>query len=345
MQSLTSRLQLIEHPSKVRLENLIRDLELWPYVIVMVHDFNTQCTYVGKRQKEILGYARVCWDNEFISFITHPDDIFRINEKMSGYLMEVNNPLYDKEGPHVMKLLGRMRCVTGQYKTLEFSGVILQYSDQGNFQLGLGVYQDVSSRKNGNESIKKESIQLTRKIEDHLIEIKRLYFEIFPHTQSDRVHINTAGVPRISIVNMEQLAAKVKYEIEIHKILFKQAAGSQSRADMGKINLGDLPLATKAVQCIEQHLANPGFTIEGFADKMNMSRGHLYRKILNIFNVPPADLLKRMRMDKAAFLLQTSNEPITRVAFAVGFSDSSYFSKCFRSHYGATPFEFRKTTK
>jgi AraC-like DNA-binding protein len=343
MQSLTPLLQLIDHSNSASIENLVHNMELWPDMIVMVHNFNTQFTDASKQVKNVLGYDITCWDNDFLSAVTHPDDIFGINEKMSGYLMEVNNPSYDKAWPHVIKLSGRMRCVTGAYKMVEFSGVILQYNSKGGFQLGLGVYQDVSARKSERESLKKASIQLTRKIEDHLTEIKRLYAEMFPYEQSDHVQINTTGVPRIHIVNLEQLAAKVKYEIEIHKILSKQTPGSQLLAGIGKFSLDDLPFTTKALQCIEQQLGDPEFTIDKFAHEMNMSRGHLYRKILHAFNVSPAELIKRMRLERAAFLLQTSHESITSVAFSVGFTDSSYFSKCFRSIYGTTPLEFRKS--
>lgn len=345
MQSLTSRLQLIEHPAKTGIEYLVDDMGLWPDVIVMVHDFATQCTYVSKQQKEVLGHGRACWNNEFLSDITHPDDIFTINEKMSAYLIESSNPLYEKEGPHVLKILGRMRSATGQYKLLEFSGVILQYDNQGGFRLGLGVYQDVSLRKNGSEYLKREILQLTRRVEDHLLEIKRLYFEMFPCRHDNFIQIENAQVPKINIVRPEQLAIKVKYGVEIEKILSKPASGSQGLPDMGKISVEDLPVATRVIQFIEQHLSNPAFTIEEFARIMNISRGHLYRKILDIFGISPAELLKQMRLYKAAFLLQTSNESVTSVAFAVGFADSSYFAKCFRSHYGTTPFEFRKAIR
>lgn len=342
MQSLTTLLQLIDHDHRAEIEALVSDLESWPDMVLMVHLFDKQCTYTSHQGKRVLGHQATTWDVDFLSSITHEDDIFSVNEKMYGYMLEASKPFYDKNGPHIMKILGRLRHASGQYIPIEFSGVVLRYGSSGAFQLGLGVYQDVSSRA-ANESLKRKSEKFTRTIEDHLLHIKNLYSQMHPHTgASDRPELNSPGVSKIHIVGPEQLAIKVKHSIEIQNILAEHAPGNLSLTNIAEMGADDLAFATQVVQCIERQLGDPEFTTERFASMLNMSRGNLYKKVTRTFNMPPNDLIKRMRLDKAALLLRTTDKSVTNIAFDVGFTDSSYFSKCFCAMHGITPLEFRK---
>lgn len=344
MQSLTSLLQLIDHDHRAQIEALVSDMESWPDMILMVHQFDKQYTYASRQGKRVLGHQATTWNVDFLSAITHEDDIFSVNEKMYGYVIEASKPFYDKEGPHIMKILGRLRHASGHYVPIEFSGVVLRYDSAGAFQLGLGVYQDVSSRT-VNETLKRKSEKFTRTIEDHLLRIKSLYTQMHPHTGNDAGEwpvLNNPGVSKIHIVGPEQLAIKVKHSIELQNILAEHAPGNLSLTNIADIGVDNLAFANQVVQCIERRLGDPEFTTERFARELNMSRGNLYKKVTRTFNMPPNDLIKRMRLDKAALLLRVTDKSITHIAFDVGFTDSSYFSKCFCAMHGITPLEYRK---
>ena len=58
----------------------------------------------------------------------------------------------------------------------------------------------------------------------------------------------------------------------------------------------------------------------------------------------PVEYLLRLRIGKACELLRTSDAPITEIAFAVGFQDSSYFSRQFRKATGVAPRTYRKSS-
>ena len=54
------------------------------------------------------------------------------------------------------------------------------------------------------------------------------------------------------------------------------------------------------------------------------------------------DLVKEVRLAKAAKSIETTDDSITEIAYSVGFRDSGYFGKCFRKKYGGmTPKEYR----
>ncbi|MGO4375817.1 helix-turn-helix domain-containing protein, partial [Paenibacillus sp. MCAF20] len=54
-----------------------------------------------------------------------------------------------------------------------------------------------------------------------------------------------------------------------------------------------------------------------------------------------SDYLSRLKMEKAAHLLRSSNEKIYEIAAKIGYLKTSYFIKVFKDRYGITPQEFR----
>ena len=49
-----------------------------------------------------------------------------------------------------------------------------------------------------------------------------------------------------------------------------------------------------------------------------------------------------MRIQHAEHLIRNSTQNFSQIAYAVGFSDPKYFSKCFKKETGLTPSEYRK---
>ena len=51
----------------------------------------------------------------------------------------------------------------------------------------------------------------------------------------------------------------------------------------------------------------------------------------------PVELIRSLRMRRAASLLKEGQFSVSEVMYMVGFSDSGYFSKCFQKAFGVTP--------
>jgi signal transduction histidine kinase/DNA-binding response OmpR family regulator len=90
---------------------------------------------------------------------------------------------------------------------------------------------------------------------------------------------------------------------------------------------------------IRQQLDNPKFGIEQLAQAMKISRVQLFKKVKSLTGLPPADLLRTIRLEKAMHLLKTGTGNVSEVAYQVGFDNPNYFSKAFRKHFGMTPSE------
>ena len=75
---------------------------------------------------------------------------------------------------------------------------------------------------------------------------------------------------------------------------------------------------------------------------MGLSRVQLYRKVKALTGLSPVELLRKARLQRGLVLLQTTDKTISEVAYEVGFTAPSYFTKCFRDEYGIVPGESRK---
>jgi transcriptional regulator GlxA family with amidase domain len=61
----------------------------------------------------------------------------------------------------------------------------------------------------------------------------------------------------------------------------------------------------------------------------------------HLLGISPADFLREARMKRAVQLLRTTDKTVSEVAFAVGFNDPKYFSRCFRQSIGQSPSDMK----
>ncbi len=95
-------------------------------------------------------------------------------------------------------------------------------------------------------------------------------------------------------------------------------------------------------QFMEQHISDNNLSIDDIADVTNMSRSSLNRKMHELFNLSTKDFVQAARIKHACNLLRTTDMAAKEVAYACGFSDPRYFSKCFKASTGKTPTEYRE---
>lgn len=94
------------------------------------------------------------------------------------------------------------------------------------------------------------------------------------------------------------------------------------------------------VSYLDQHYDEP-LTLDDLASIACLSRRSLTRAFRTAFGDSPIDYLIRLRLDRAAGLLESTDLPVLDVAQRVGFADSNYFARAFRKHYGTSPTAYR----
>ena len=99
---------------------------------------------------------------------------------------------------------------------------------------------------------------------------------------------------------------------------------------------------TRFKEVIEARLEDSDVSVEDLAADMNLSRVQLYRKVKAVSGSSPVELLRTSRLNRAYQLLLTTEKSVSEVAYAVGFTAPSYFTKCFKEEYGMVPGDVRK---
>ena len=99
---------------------------------------------------------------------------------------------------------------------------------------------------------------------------------------------------------------------------------------------------TRFKEVVEARLDDSDVSVEDLAADMNLSRVQLYRKVKSITGSSPVELLRNTRLKKAYQLLLTTDKSVSEVAYTVGFTAPSYFTKCFKNEYGMVPGEVKK---
>lgn len=95
-------------------------------------------------------------------------------------------------------------------------------------------------------------------------------------------------------------------------------------------------------ECLEKRYQDPDLSVEDIGRDMCLSRVQLYRRVKAICGKTPVELIREKRLAHARALLTDGSLTVSEVAYRVGFSAPSYFTKCYRDFYGMSPSENKK---
>lgn len=97
------------------------------------------------------------------------------------------------------------------------------------------------------------------------------------------------------------------------------------------------PFIAQLKSIIERRMGDSDLGVEDLASDMNLSRVQLYRKVKSITGSSPVELLRTARLRRGYQLLLTTDKSVSEIAYEVGFTAPSYFTKCFKEEYGQLP--------
>ena len=104
----------------------------------------------------------------------------------------------------------------------------------------------------------------------------------------------------------------------------------------------DSKFLTQLQKAINDNISNPDINMNDIARLLYMSRANFYNKIKGLMDMTPNEYLRMTRLKKASQLLAEGNLQINEICYMVGFSSTSYFSKCFYKQYGVLPKNYKK---
>ena len=101
----------------------------------------------------------------------------------------------------------------------------------------------------------------------------------------------------------------------------------------------------QAVIKVEENLSDDTFDFDQFAVDMATSKSTLHRKLKSLTGLSPGEFIRSIRLKHAVQMLTNNMGNISEIAFAVGFNDPKYFSRCFKIEFGLTPREYQESKK
>lgn len=150
-----------------------------------------------------------------------------------------------------------------------------------------------------------------------------------------RYHLNKVTMQRERVINtlwnipVEELPAEPEQRAEVAESGVEKPETSEPTVDSRFL--------ARFKEVVEARMSDSEVSVEDLAADMNLSRVQLYRKVKAITDSSPVELLRTARLKRAYQLLATTDKNISEVAYEVGFTAPSYFTKCFKDEFGISP--------
>ena len=121
------------------------------------------------------------------------------------------------------------------------------------------------------------------------------------------------------------------------KRLFQDSKEAEQEIAESHLEDRDKQFLKQLHSIIQKNLSDSEFGVEDIGKQIGLSRVQLYRKVKAMTGSSVVDLLRKARLAKAKRLLESRSMSVSEVAYDVGFSAPSYFTKCFKDEFGMLP--------
>jgi len=112
--------------------------------------------------------------------------------------------------------------------------------------------------------------------------------------------------------------------------------------DANSLKLSDDKFIKRIKDYVLQNISDSEISTMDLYSHLGMSNSTFYRRLKQLTKLSPVEFIKRIRLNEAASMLKKGNANIAEVAYSTGFSDQSYFTACFKKHFGLTPSNYVK---
>ncbi|MBR07233.1 MAG: hybrid sensor histidine kinase/response regulator [Rickettsiales bacterium] len=145
--------------------------------------------------------------------------------------------------------------------------------------------------------------------------------------------------------NFEILVQAIKSAIQLQKLIHAQEHRVEAKPKEIEITSLDEKFITKALDVVDANISNANFSVQELSSEMAVSRGQLYKKILELTGKTPIEFIREVRIKRAAALLEKSQLNVAEVAYSVGFNNPKYFTKYFKKAYKMLPSKYAQAAE
>ena len=120
---------------------------------------------------------------------------------------------------------------------------------------------------------------------------------------------------------------------------YQKSVTKSVEADQEEMMKNTRPLMERVMEVMERNYTNSEFGVQEFCDELGMSRSVASKHLNTEVGLPVGQFIRNYRLNMAKEMLssKTSNRNITEIAYAVGFNDPKYFTRCFTKMFGVSP--------
>lgn len=115
--------------------------------------------------------------------------------------------------------------------------------------------------------------------------------------------------------------------------------------EIGGLTAVDKKLVDTAVEIIKRNFDNPDFDMDMLAAELNLGRSKMFARLKEVVGLTPNEFTLKLKLEEALRLLK--EEPqcnVSEISYKLGFNSPRYFSQCFKTFYGVSPQNYRKTS-
>ena len=156
---------------------------------------------------------------------------------------------------------------------------------------------------------------------------------------------STVAIIAYTILYIRRIKRQQHETLEAYLALLEENKTSRKPVAKPKQKVkADDPMLEHVMAFIEQNIGNSDVSIGDMAAAAATSRSGLQRKLKQTMGVTPQDLMREARIKHACQLLCKTDKTIAEVAYACGFTDPKYFSRCFKQSVGQSPTEYKNAS-
>lgn len=173
-----------------------------------------------------------------------------------------------------------------------------------------------------------------------------IFTSVYSYIRISKKKLERRHKEEILLLRMRNLIEQCnRLEAEKESYLTKSGIDTISEKNNPSQPSADSIFLSRAIKLVEENLDLPGYSVEQLSRDLCMDRTGLYRKLITLLDKSPSLFIRQIRLQKAAQLILEEKLSITEIAEKVGFSSSSYLSKCFQEMFGCRPSEYVEKVK
>lgn len=234
----------------------------------------------------------------------------RFTRESSGELIHFGNNIF-------------ITTFKGPSKAVDYGLHLRESLRQYEAELAIGIH---IRECNSSSSINSQTIDIVKsmldKVEPNHVLITEIVRQLLP-------------VEDLSFASYKSIFDPISNELlQLYKVSQQEVELTVSHQRVGTSGHSLLDMI---IGVIDSNLSSESFKVEEICKEVGISERQLQRKIKLLTRKSPGQFVTSIRLSRAKEMLKARNCSVSEIAFRTGFSNPSYFAKCFKKEFGTNP--------